>query len=47
MSDKLVKEMYELKAKNITILEKGQNVEENLQKAICGSNTKYSGTGRK
>lgn len=47
MSEKLVKELYELKAKNIQVLEKGQNVEENQKKAICGSNTKYSGTVRK
>lgn len=47
MSEKLVKELYELKDKNVTILEKGRNVEEDLKKAICGSNTKYCGTGRK
>lgn len=47
MSDKMIQEVKALKSSGLKILVSGTNVKENLQKAVCGSNTKYAtGGGR-
>lgn len=42
MSKEMINEIKALKSCNLKVLKKGDNVKDNLQKSICGSNSKYA-----